>query len=152
MERLAFSHILRSIIDRNNLFLFSYAAENFYYHYTSSSDIVYHLLNSYFGLSIESKYKFNSNVIKKLNNKVVKKGVTEFSEKTEEFRLDRNNLAHNFPFYEIDIRSERQVDNGKGVISLGDYKYTPSKQVMKNIEDALKPLAELIDVLKQELT
>ncbi|GHA67655.1 hypothetical protein [Pontibacter akesuensis] len=67
------------------------------------------------------------------------------------FRNERNGLTHNFPFNEIDTRSREQIDNGKRVYTMGVYDYTPSAEVLKRINDSLKPLADLVKGLNEEL-
>jgi hypothetical protein len=136
---------------RTNQFLFKYSSENFYYHFVSAADLAYHLLNVHFQLGLKSGSNFNKRVISKMNALPTLVALENFEREIKDFRRDRNDLTHNFPFNEIDLRSKQEVRYGKLVTTMGRYSYTPSEEVMIKIEDAIGYFAKLMEHLNKEL-
>lgn len=142
---------LTSEREKSNLFLFNYSSEHYYYHYISASDIVYHLLNVFYNLEVKENSRFNTTVSDKLTGKTAANLLSSFNNDIRSFRNERNGLTHNFPFNEIDARSREEIENGKRVYTIGVYNYVPSKEVLRRIDDSLKPLANLVKGLNEEL-
>ncbi|MBC5775923.1 hypothetical protein H8S95_17745 [Pontibacter sp. KCTC 32443] len=137
---------------RTNKFLFDYSVENFFYHYVSAADIVYHLLNVYYKLAIVSGTKFNKKVLDKLKGRDVAKVLEHFENTIRSFRKDRNDFAHNFSFNEIDLRSKREIKEGREVITICSYYFSTSSQTLIRIEDSIVHFSELIDLINKELS
>jgi len=135
-------------------FLFNYSCENFYYHYISALDILIHLINIYYNLGVEEEvYYFNLEVCKKLKpkNSQLFKLLEDFRKTNSDIYDDRNDLAHNFAFYEIDYRSRKVSENGKEVIHMGLEKYTTSDEAVNKVEHNVKQLAALLKEIEKEL-
>ena len=134
-------------------FLFNYSCENFYYHYISGLDILIHLINIYYNLGVEEKYhRFNSEVCKKLKpkNSQLFKLLEDFKKTNNDIYNDRNNLAHNFAFYEIDFRSTKAIENGKEIIHMGLEKYTTSEETVNKVEHSVEQLVALLKEIEKE--
>jgi len=134
-------------------FLFNYSCENFYYHYISALDILIHLINIYYNLGVkENATLFNVKVCNKLEpkNPDLFKVLKGFRETNKDIYDDRNDLVHNFAFYEIDSRSIKTIEDGREVIHMGLEKYTTSEETVNKVEHCIKQLAALLKEIEKE--
>ena len=135
-------------------FLFNYSCENFYYHYISALDILIHLINIHYNLGVEEEvYYFNLEVCKKLKSKNSQlfKLLEDFKKTNNDIYNDRNDLAHNFAFYEIDSRSIRTIEDKEEIIHMGLEKYTTSDEAINKVEHSVEQLAALLKEIEKEL-
>jgi len=136
-------------------FLFNYSCENFYYHYISGLDILIHLINIYYNFKVEERDShFNSKVCKKLKpiNLPLFKLLENFRKINSDIYDARNDLAHNFAFYEIDSRSIKTIEDGREVTHMGLDRYTTSEETVNKVEHSIKQLATLLKEIEKELS
>ena len=115
-----------------------------------------HLINIFYNLGVEENSpRFNEYVGKRLEpkNPQLFKILDSFRKTNIDIYGDRNDLAHNFPFFEVDFRSQKlkEKENGKEVIHMGLEKYTTSEEAINKIGNRIIVLAVLLKEIEKEL-
>lgn len=133
--------------DHYKKFMFDYFTENFYYHYFSSVDIISFLLNIYYNLNVNEGMQFSKNVQSKIPDRELKDKIDEFLKNIKVARNNRNKLTHNFPFNEVDMRSQSEPNN----VHVGKHDYRPSSDTITEIHEIIKKLEKILRAIETQM-
>lgn len=139
---------------RTAKYLFDYFVEGFYYHYFSSIDLLYKVLNKFFCLEVdENSFHFNKDVLKGIKKIDISlhDEIKKFISSTKDNRRIRNNFTHNYAPNEVDLRSKEIIKDGKKSIIMMDPTYTTSKELLIEIQDLIKLYLPLIKQIQKRI-
>ncbi|MEK5063684.1 Cthe_2314 family HEPN domain-containing protein [Cytobacillus sp. FSL R5-0596] len=131
---------------------FDFYMDSFYKRFATLIDTVCHLINIKYGFGIQPASGFRQNVMKKMRTedetlfKTLKVCLKSRTYKQAE-RL-RNDLTHNYRpnFVDAGIKERREGD--KLIISGSLGHYTPTTELITNIEATIDLLADIIDAIR----
>lgn len=139
-------------IENVNRILFDNNAEVFYYFFFVSCDVIAQILRINLKLDIdEQKIHFNYEFLKKLPEDKLRETVKNFFDKIEETREYRNSFAHRFPPNYPDYRVVTGIKDGRNTLSSGSGTFIKPGLIIRNIEESLSALADLMSGLKSIL-
>jgi hypothetical protein len=132
---------------------FGFYMESYYTRFSGMIDTVYHLINLKYRFEIDPTVGFIKKVLKKLESedKILYDYLKTIPNNTvyEKVNEFRNNIVHNFRPNQVDSGFERKKQpDGSEIISMSIGNYTPSSVFVKNIEDSIDLLADIIDHIK----
>lgn len=136
-------------------FLFDYHAEYFFYQFFSAWDVLFKYLNCHYNLKIKEAFKntFNKKVQSRL--KTIDPEVSEhLSSLFQQFMNIiemRNNMTHGFPPHKIDDRPIESLEGGIRQISLGEYRYKPTAEILADLEFLIISLSKFLPILQQRI-
>ena len=135
-----------------NKFLFDFFTETFYYHFFSSVDVLYKVINKLFSFNFDEFIKdFNSKVLKKLKEKDfdLHNAIDSFIKLQRKNRKFRNDFTHNFAANEVDLRSKQSIKNDRKTVTMMDPSYTTSKELFNEIQKLIQlytPVLRLLEI------
>lgn len=133
-----------------NSFLFGYYSEIFCYHYFSSRDCIFQIVNTFYGLSLK-EYEVSFQKLKNLEiDGDVVQLIRDFNEETRELNNIRNEFTHRFPPNYPDYRPEIHVtdENYSTLYSVGAGNYLKPALIVLKMDIGLKTLQKFIEALK----
>lgn len=133
-------------IENANRILFDTNAEVFYYFFFVSCDVIGQILRLWLKLDIdERKLYFNDGFLKKLPNGELKDAFSRFFKSTKDTKEYRHSFVHRFPPNYPDYR----VTYDSRTLSAGSGCFIKPSLILKNIEESLLALAEMMNELKK---
>jgi Cthe_2314-like HEPN len=138
-----------------NKFLFDFFIETFYYHYFSSVDILYKVINKLFSMNIdEHKKNFNLKVLIKLKKEDLKlhEAIDQFLKLNKQNRKFRNDFTHNYAVNEVDMRSKKSIKDGRKTVTMMDPTYTPSKELFDEARNLIQVYLPVLRVFENSIT
>jgi len=140
-----------------HLYWFGFYMESYYTRFFGMIDSVYHLINVKYKFGLEPSFDFISKVLKKLETK--DKELYDYLKtipqnpvfkKANEFR---NNFVHNYRPNQVDSGFVKKKNpDGSETITMTVGNYTPSSEFVKNIEDGIDLLADIIEAIRHKVS
>lgn len=135
-------------------YFFNYYSDIFYYKIFGVWDSIYHLINKFYQINIQTNdIKFKNKLLKKLkkHNKDLYKYFENLSKNDIYLKAKklRNDLTHNFPSNDIGPGVNRDED-GSIIVGVGDY--VTSNEFKENMEGLLELLRDTIIELKKHFS
>lgn len=142
-----------SALHKYRKFLFNFFSESFYYHYSSTLDIISHLLYLYLNIKYKGKLHFDERTFKEVETRNINISQTlrEFNKGYNSNRKIRNDFAHNYPITEVDTRSRVAPEENPKAVIFGSIEYTESKDIIEKMDYALTQIVQLLRKLEEEL-
>lgn len=137
---------------RTDKLLLDYYIEIFYYYFFSTRDVLGQLLNNFYDLKIEEhKIFLNEHFVSKIKSREIKNELTDFINNTKDSYNIRNSFNHRFTPTLKDFRAERNIKRENNEILFYSAKEIEIETFLNDIENLMKNLERLTNVLAKEI-